>query len=455
MPISIILASEIRKYMYIERNIDKELAAWKMEPYRKPLLVRGVRQCGKTSSIRHLGASFKYFCEINFEKMPSAKRIFSGDIDISKITAELEELSGVPIIDGDTLLFLDELQESSEAITAIRYFYEDRPNLHVIGAGSLLEFALRHISSFGVGRIQSLYMMPLSFAEFLAAIGEDILIQSLVKASLDTPLSEVAHQKLLSLYKVFIVVGGMPEAVLRYAETKSILQARSVHQDIMSTLYDDFGKYEDAGISPEILRSILRFVLSRIGSQISYNKHTIPGLDSKTISKGLEILSNAWLVPIVYASSCSSLPIASSINMKRMKPLFIDTGLYLHAAGLDVSEFAIETEFQKLNIGNVCELSVGLELLKAMDSHVHPELYFWTRDADGSNRGTAEVDYVIQKGSSIIPIEVKARTQGGMKSLWAFLEKGTSAYGIRTSLENFAEMDKIQIYPLYAICKAL
>ena len=441
--------------MYIARNIDKELLKWKDEPYRKPLLVRGVRQCGKTSAIKHLGASFKYFCEINFEKMPSVKRIFSGDMDIIRITAELEELSGVPIIDGETLLFLDELQESPEAIMAMRYFYEDRPRLHVIGAGSLLEFALKHISSFGVGRIQSLYMMPISFTEFLDAVGEDLLLRSLEKASPDSPLSDVAHQKLLSLYKVFLIVGGMPEAVLRYTETKSILQARYVHQDIMSTLYDDFGKYEDSGISPETLRSILRFVLSRVGSQISFNKNAIPGLDSKIISKGLGILSNAWLVPTVYASSCSALPIASSLNMKRMKPLFIDTGLYLHAAGLDVSEFTIETEFQKLNIGNVCELSVGLELLKAMDPHARPELYFWTRDADGSNRGTAEVDYVIQKGSSIIPVEVKARTQGGMKSLWTFLDKKTSEYGIRTSLENFSALDRLQIYPLYAIWKAL
>ena len=441
--------------MYIERTIDKALAAWMIDPRRKPLLLRGVRQCGKTSSVRNLGASFRYFAEVNFERLPSARRIFSGDLDIARITAEIEELVGIPVIDGETLLFLDELQEAPEAITALRYFYEERPGLHVIGAGSLLEFALRRLSSFGVGRIQSLYMKPLSFREFLLAAGEGRLTESMKDASVSHPLSDTAHQRLLSLYKIFIVVGGMPEAVLRYVETRSILQARAVHQDIMNTLYDDFGKYEQSGISPETLRIILRFVLSRIGSQISYNKNTIPGLDSKTISKGLEILSDAGLIYIVYASSCATLPIAASINLRRMKPLFADTGLYLHAAGLDVSGFTIETDFQKLNIGNVCELSVGLELLKALDCHVHPELFFWTRDSDGSNRGTAEVDYVIQKGASIIPVEVKARTQGGMKSLWAFLEKGFSEYGIRVSLENFSEMDSVQIYPLYAVGKVI
>lgn len=441
--------------MYIARDIDSKLNEWKTEKYRKPLLLRGVRQCGKTSSVRKLGTSFRYYAEINFEKMPSAARIFSGNIDIPRIVAELEELVDIPIIDGETLLFLDELQAAPAAISALRYFYEERPSLHVIGAGSLLEFALKHISSFGVGRISSLYMKPLSFMEFLSAQDDTVLRKSLEKASPFSPLTETAHEKLLALYKVFLVVGGMPEAVSRFSETRSILQARRVQQDILDTLYDDFGKYSREGIEPEILQLILRFVLSRVGEQISYNKNSIQGIDSKTISRGIEILVNAGLIHTVYASSCSSLPISSSINLKRMKPFFVDTGLYLNAAGLDVSEFTIETDFKSLNIGNVCELSAGLELIKAFDSNIKPELFYWTRDGDGANRGTAEVDYVIQKGSSIIPVEVKARTQGGMKSLWMFLEKGTSDYGIRTSLENFSAMDRLRIYPLYAIGKAI
>lgn len=437
--------------MYVKRNIDKDLEKWKEEKYRKPILVRGVRQCGKTSSVRMLGSTFRYFAEINFEKQPSAARIFSGNIDIGRIIAELEELVGVPIIDGETLLFLDELQASPEAITALRYFYEERPGLHVIGAGSLLEFALKHIASFGVGRISSLYMKPLSFMEFLTALDEHILLKTLEDASFSSPLSNTAHDRLLYLYKVFLVVGGMPEAVSRFAETKSMLQARMVQQDIIDTLFDDFGKYGKTGVDAETLRIILRFILSRVGEQISFNKNSIPGLDSKTITKGLEIFVNAGLIYPVYASACSTLPISASINLKRMKPLFVDTGVYLNASALDVSEFTIETDFRKLNIGNVCELSAGLELIKSFDARVKPELFFWTRDTDGSNRGTAEVDYVIQKGSSIIPIEVKARTQGGMKSLWSFLEKGTSNYGIRTSFENFSEIDKVKICPLYAI----
>ena len=437
---------------YINRDIDKELKEWKEKEDRKPLLLRGIRQCGKTSSIRKLGKSFHYFVEINLEKSEAARRVFSKDLNIQRICAQLEELSGIPIIDGKTLLFIDELQEEPEAIKTLRYFQEERPELHVIGAGSLLEFALKRISSFGVGRISSLYMTPFSFTEFLAALGKDILLSSLASASVDSPLSDVAHNELLEIYKVFLVVGGMPEAVSEYAKTGSILQARYVQQDIITSLYDDFGKYGEE-ISPEILTLILQFLLSRVCSKVSYNKNTIPGLDSKTIMKGIEILRNAGLIYPIYASSCSSLPISASVNLKRMKPLFADTGLYFSATGLDVSQFTIENDFSKLNIGNICELSVGLELLKALNPHIKPELFFWTRDADGSNRGTAEVDYVIQKGSSVIPIEVKARTQGGMKSLWAFLEKKTSEYGIRTSLENFSSMDKLHIYPLYAISK--
>lgn len=440
--------------MYISRNIDKELYAWKSEKYRKPLLLRGVRQCGKTSSVRNLGTSFKYYSEVNFEKQPSAGRIFFGEMNINRIIAELEELNGIPIEDGETLLFLDELQAAPEAITALRYFYEERPSLHVIGAGSLLEFALKRISSFGVGRISSLYMKPLSFTEFLSAVDETILCESLKHASLEHPLSDIAHEKLLSLYKFFLVVGGMPESVCRFAETGSILQARKVQQDIIDSLYDDFGKYNDE-MSPEDLRLIMRFLLGRICEQFSYNKNSIPEMNAKMISNGIEILANTGIIYPVYSSTCDSLPISASINIKRMKPLFADTALYLSAAGLDVSEFTIQTDFRSLNIGNICELSAGLELLKAMDANLKPELFFWTRDSDGTNRGTAEVDYVIQKGSSIIPVEVKARTQGGMKSLWTFLEKKTSEYGIRASLENFGMTDRLQIYPLYAIGNCL
>lgn len=442
--------------LYLKRFVDKDLLDWKNEEGRKPLLLRGVRQCGKTSSVRRLGESFRYFAEVNFERQSGAKRIFSGDMDIRKISAELEELTGVPIIDGETLLFMDELQEAPDAIKALRYFYEDRQNLHVIGAGSLLEFALTNLASFGVGRITSMYMKPLSFTEFLSATGEDILLRSLLAASPDAPLSETAHSKLLGLYKVFIIVGGMPQAVSSYAQSGSMLRARTVQTDIMSTLFDDFGKYSSS-LEPEILRLILRFLLGRISQQISYSNNNIENITTNTFRKGLEILANAGLIIPVFASTCSTLPIGSSVNLRRMKPLFADTGLFLSTTGLDVSEFTLETDFDKLNIGGVAELSVGLELLKSVPGRTPAELYYWTRASEGTNRGTAEVDYVIQRGSSIIPVEVKARTQGGMKSLWSFLEKGVSPYGIRLSLENFGETfrgeDRVLIYPLYAACR--
>lgn len=216
----------------------------------------------------------------------------------------------------------------------------------------------------------------------------------------------------------------------------------------MDALYDDFNKYEDEGVAADILRVILRFVLIRVCSQASFSKNTIPGLDAKIIQKGLGILADAGLVKIVYSSNCSSLPIASGINFKRMKLLFADTGLYLSASGLDVSQFALETDFKELNIGNVCELSVGLELINALDAHVKPEIFFL--DKGFRCFESAKVDFVIQKGSAIVPIEVKARTQGGMKSLWAFLEKKSSDYVVRCSLESFSKMDRVVVYPLYA-----
>ena len=198
---------------YIPRNIDKHLQEWKEDESRKPLLLRGARQVGKSSAVRHLGKSFKYYAEVNFEKEKGAKTFFEGDIKVHEIASKIAKYIDVPIVAGETLLFLDEVQECPEAIMALRFFKEDYPELHVIAAGSLLEFTLEELPTYGVGRIRSLFMYPMSFDEFAIATGNQGLLEMRNFASAAHPLDAPFHDKLVDLFRIYILVGGMPEAV--------------------------------------------------------------------------------------------------------------------------------------------------------------------------------------------------------------------------------------------------
>ena len=205
--------------MYYERIIDKHLSEWAARPAHKPVLLRGARQVGKSTAVRHLGESFKYFVEINLEKQPDYIELFKKDLDVKRIVPQMAAMCGTPIIANETLLFIDEIQESQEAIMALRYFKEDMPNLHVVAAGSLLEFVLDDIPTFGVGRIHSMYMFPMTFDEFLQANGEQLLLDARRQANADSPLPTPLHDKLVGLVRTFMLVGGMPESVAKWAET--------------------------------------------------------------------------------------------------------------------------------------------------------------------------------------------------------------------------------------------
>lgn len=435
--------------MYKNRKIDKYLEVWKEKTNHKVLLVRGVRQCGKTTSIRNLGRTFKYFAEFNFESDKDIIPLFQGNIDIDRIIKALEVRSSTPIRDGETLLFLDEIQFCKEAIESLRFFYERRPGLHVVAAGSLLEFALEDLPSFGVGRVENLFMYPLSFMEFLHFSGEDMLIKAIDEGNPDNALEEPVHQKALSLFKDFVLTGGFPDAVNAYINENSFLASQEVLTDLLTSFQDDFAKYRKV-IPQNMLSEVFSFAIARTGKEIKKGSNALP-YKWNIVSEALYILEHISLVHPVYASDCSELPIGADSDKTLFKLLPCDTALYLTAAGLDISSFITETDFQKLNIGGLIELTAGLEIIKAEKPNRRPDLFYWKRRLSGDNHGTSEVDYVIQKNSSLIPVEVKGRTQGGMKSMWTYLEKGVSDYGIRTSFENFSEYDRIKVIPVYAL----
>jgi predicted AAA+ superfamily ATPase len=231
---------------YISRKIDGDLLSWMRESERKPLLLRGARQVGKSSAVRHLAKQFEYFLEINFELDKQAKELFAkSDLSPKKLCQELSAIYGIPIVPGKTLLFLDEIQSSLPAISSLRFFYEKYRELHVVAAGSLLEFALQELPSFGVGRVRSMFMHPMNFFEFLNACNHGLLLKAIQNANCKKPLSEPVHKKAIEHFRKFLIIGGMPEVVFAYVNKNDLLYCQRILDDLIISLRADFAKYRE------------------------------------------------------------------------------------------------------------------------------------------------------------------------------------------------------------------
>ena len=442
---------------YFKRHIDEQLREWKDAPRRKPLLIRGARQVGKSTAVRELGRSFKYFVEINLEKQPTLRELFPENIDVKKTCEKLSGILATPIIPGETLLFIDEIQTSKEAIMSLRYFKEDYPELHVIAAGSLLEFTLDELPSFAVGRIRSLYMYPFSFDEFLMAQGLDLTIDFKKKATRDEPLPSTAHTELVDQLRSFYLIGGMPAAVTEWMETKSYLEVAHVHHDIIDTYQDDFSKYKKR-VSPAMLRQILRSIALQVGNKFVCAQ-AVPDTKSTTIKDALHLLSLAGLVHPVVHTAANGLPLGAEENDRYTKYLFFDLGVMQTMLGIPAADMLTSNEVDFVNKGGASEMFAGLELIKYSDCFTKAESHYWQRP---EKKSQAEIDYICAHGGKVLPIEVKASTQGGMQSLWIFLREHKLHNAIRTSLENFGQIyyydkeDKeaerhVEIIPLYAL----
>lgn len=451
--------------MYYPRLIDSYLLEWASRTSHKPLLLRGARQVGKSSAVQHLGESFEQYVELNFEKSQAFVSLFTqGDLDVRRIVPQIESLVGKHIVPGKTLLFLDEVQACPQAIMALRFFKEDLPELHVIAAGSLLEFALDELPTFGVGRIHSMYMYPMTFDEFLVACGEQLLLKARREASAVNPLPQPLHEKLVSLLRNFILVGGMPEVVSQWVKTHDYLVCQEVQDDIVFAYEDDFPKYRKK-VDPALLRLTLRsaavqatkkFVYAEVGS----------GYKVSEVKKALELLSKAGILIPVTSTAANGLPLGSEANPAYRKMLILDSGLMLrllHMSTGDATKFAEHILTSKaaelVNRGPMAEMVAGLELLHYNTPNLKQELYYWLRLTKNAQ---AEIDYVVPYQQFVLPIEVKASTQGGMKSLWAFMRDKHLSRAIRCSLENFgsyvytdaldAEAERqVIVCPLYAL----
>lgn len=434
--------------MYLNRKIDHFLMEWKAETDRKPLLLRGARQVGKTSAIKNFSSNFKYFLSVNFDERRDYVKVFESTNGIEDVCEQLSLITGTPIIAGETLVFFDEIQVSVQALQMLRYFYEKMPELHVIAAGSLLEFALEEIPAFGAGRVRSVFMYPFSFEEFLVAIGESALIPKMLQADYQHPLQIVIHQKLSGLYKKFLLIGGMPEAVRVYVKGDSILNIQRVLNDLIIALEADFAKYKKRFPGGR-LTEVFRAIAYQTGQKFTYS-YDKGSLSNVQIKEAIRLLSMAGIVYPVIHTAANGIPLGAEINPKKIKYLLYDTGIFQRLLGLELGDMMIQDDFTAINKGNIVELSVGLELIKNTDPFEPAHLYYWHREAQNSQ---AEVDYVIQSGNEVYPIEVKSGTKGSMQSMYLFMKEKKIMLGYRLSFENFSSMDSVKIMPVYAAGK--
>lgn len=436
----------------MNRNIFKSLADWKQSKIRQPLLIRGARQVGKTFAVELFGReNFRNLVTVNFEERPELKRCFDSNKP-EEIIRKISILTGAVITSGETLLFLDEIQECPRAITALRYFKEKLPMLHIIGAGSLLEFALRSENfRMPVGRVQTLFMLPLSFYEYLEATGQEALLTFLGGVSANHSaanhsIDEVIAEKLEKELRSYMILGGMPGAVHAYINDAPIQEIKHLQNSLLLTFQKDFAKYA-ATVKHKYLQEVFLSAPRMVGKRYKYAQVN-PYIQSRELKEALILLSHAQCLYKVCHTAANGLPLEAEMNERRFKIVFLDVGLMQNALGLD-AKLMFERDLMPINTGAVVEQFVGQELLACQDPYLDKKLFFWNREQRGS---TSEVDYIISIGSHPVPVEVKAGKRGALKSMRVFLDKHPDCpFGIRYSTHELSYYEKILSVPLYMI----
>lgn len=427
------------------RTLEPILSKWKDQTDRLPIILRGARQVGKSFLVEKFGKeNFDSLVVANFELQPELVSCFDN-LDPVTICAKLEIILKSRITPGKTLLFLDEIQNCPKAITALRYFKEKLPSLHVIAAGSLLEFALHEEQfSFPVGRVQFLYLKPMSFFEYLVSQNNEPLINYIEHVDLTTS-QDVVHNHLLKICREYALIGGMPSVVKKYLDTHSFLECQQLLTSLLETYRADFPKYATK-TQYKYLQLFFEKAPELVAQHFKYS-HISTDHRSSDLKVSLEQLGWAGLLHRVLATSASGIPLNIHAKENKFKLLFLDVGLLNSANSLDFDS-VWESELIQINAGALAEQFVGQELLAYANPFSNQPLYYWERDKKGA---LAEVDFMIQVGSRVIPIEVKAGTIGTLKSLNQFLTEKQQPFGIRISQHPLSFHDRILSVPFYLI----
>lgn len=430
----------------MRRSIYKSLLKWKKEPNRKPLLLRGARQIGKTYIVDELGKNeFKLSITLNFERNPEYKAIFSSYSPL-EILEKIALYTGKQILKGETLLFLDEIQECPKAIMSLRYFYEEMPEMHIIGAGSLLEFSLQSADyRMPVGRVQYLYMYPLSFSEFLIALNEKPLNDYILNDINLPKIPNELHAKLIDYVRKYYIIGGMPAVVNEYISVKNILACQRIQHSILETYQDDFAKYTRKS-QFKYVKKVFSVISTLIGQKVVYTNIDNVA-KSRDLKAAFELLETAGIVYKVKRTSGAGLPFEASTKENYYKPVFLDIGL-MHAMNGIYSETIKETDLTAIYKGAVSEQFVGQELLALSNNYMKANLYYWAREAKNSS---AEIDFLISQKGKIIPIEVKSGKKGTLRSLLLFLETHKAKQGIKISQAVYKQETDLLSIPFYAL----
>jgi predicted AAA+ superfamily ATPase len=428
----------------MKRMIIEHLNRWKDDKNRLPLIVRGARQVGKSFSVEEFGnTAFDNCLTVDFDLYPEYIDCFSGSLEPQRICTLISAISKQDIIPGKTLLFLDEIQQCPRAIMSLRYFYEKYPTLHVISAGSLLEFALESQNMhMPVGRVQYVYMYPLTFKEFLHATGNERLVSIIESGG---PYEPVIHEQLLSVLKIFMVTGGMPAVVKEYCESGN-LQLCARKQAVLSQTYrDDFGKYASFAKIPH-LQKLFTSIPRLVGKKFKYSA-VDETIKSRELKSALELLEMAGVVYRIKQTSGFGLPAEAGASDRNFKVIFLDVGLMQNLCGLS-GELLSVSDTLAVHAGSVTEQFVGQEIIANSDPFTKLSLYYWAREQKSSS---AEVDYLFQHGSHLFPIEVKSGKSGTLRSLNVFLKEYNSLLGIKVSQENTSLYEKLLSIPLYGL----
>lgn len=427
----------------MKRSLYANLLQWKNSRQRKPLLLQGARQVGKTWLVEQFGRNeYQHLIYLNFEQNPELHTLFRKQLDPEKIIINIGLLQGRKIIADDTLIFFDEIQVAPEVLTSLKYFCEQAPQYHIIAAGSLLGVSIGKQSSFPVGKVNFLTLFPLSFREYLTASGEELILDKLETMKSIQPLPDILHHKMLEHLKMYLYLGGMPEVLQDFLDYKDIASVRKIQLEILEAYQRDFSKYADtvqAVRTSELWRSIPR-QLAKENKKFKYSE-VRKGSRAATFELTIEWLKKAGLIYKINHIDVPKLPLSGYSDYAKFKIFLHDTGLL--GAMLNISSDIIINPsgiFSEYN-GAFIENYVAQQLLTAGN----PELFYWTSKSD------AEVDFILQIDDAVYPIEVKSGTSRNLKSLRSYAEKYSPSLIFRASPRNFVQDKQFINLPLYAV----
>lgn len=411
-----------------KRKAEHNLNKWKVDPNRKPLILRGARQVGKTTLVKVFAGSYKHSIILNLEK-PLDMVYFDNSNDVKSITESLFLSRNISSRDmGETLLFIDEIQESPKAIQLLRYFFEDLPELHVIAAGSLLEFAMRKVKSFPVGRVEYLYLHPLNFEEYLGATHHELALDQLNKV----PVEKFAHCVLLDLFNRYAIIGGMPEVVNIYMEKNSLTDLPKVYESIWGSYKDDVQKYTSNETERKVIKHIISTAHLTLDQRIKFQNFGNSNYRSREVGDALRNLDDARIIQIIYPTTDIEIPVKPDLK-KSPRLQFLDTGLINHALGIQAEMIGLK-DLNSAYKGGVVPHLITQEIL-SLNTLSYKKPNFWVRE---KKQSSSEIDMVIPHAGRIIPVEIKSGSAGTLKSLHQFVDRSNHPFAARMYAGEFS-----------------